>query len=73
MSDAGGQKCAQAVYEEARVVESKKELKKESNSQCELETTSMVDGEQFRGRERKAIHGGGKKLKQKQGSSEKEK
>lgn len=60
-------KKAHSVYKG----ESMKELKKGNNR--ELETISTVDGEQYRGKEREAIQGGGTKLQQKQGSSEKEK
>ena len=56
---------AQSVYKE--------ENEKESNREWKQETVSTVDWEQYWSKEREAIQGGGKKLQQKQGSSEKEK
>lgn len=65
----GPEEEAQSVYKG----KSKKELKKESKWEWEWEAIFTMDGEQYRSKAREAIQGGGKKLKQKQGSSEKEK
>lgn len=74
MPDAGGQTCGWALQdkEEAQSVY-KEENEKESNREWKQETVSTVDWEQYWSKEREAIQGGGKKLQQKQGSSEKEK
>ncbi len=64
MPDAGGQSFGLGVEE------CKKELKEVSKRVWEWET--IWGGEAIRGKEREAIQKGGKKLKQKQGSSETE-